>query len=705
MKNRSCAIALTSLVLSLNVVSAMAAQAPAPAALSFSIEQANRGKVAYSQLCASCHGASLEGSGMSPALSGATFQRKWAGQSGAALYAQFVRMPPGAKPLPTATYGDLLAYVLQTNGAASSEQPLPADPASLQAPVFADAAHGTAPASQPSGTASGRPSRLDHLTAVTNASLRSPPSSDWLMWRRTYDGFGFSPLEQIDRHNAGDLRLAWSWSLPQGGNMMTPIVHDGVLFAYSYGDIVEALDATTGDLLWRHERKLEGTAVHQGKKGVAIQGNTLLVPTSDVRVLALDTRTGAVRWEHAIDTRGQKDFQIKSAPLVVGNKVIVGLNGFHTVKGGSFIVALDIDSGRELWRFYTIARPGEPGGESWNGLPLEARSGGSIWVRAPYDPDLNLVYFGAAPTYDTQPLRAPVQRPGVTNEALYTNSTIALNADTGKLVWYFQHQANDQLDHDWAFERQVVEINVNGKPRKAVITGGKLAIFEALDAATGKYLFSIDLGMQNVIASIDPVSGAKTLNPAAIPATDAVLKRITLPGICPDLLGARNLMASAYDAGRRTLYVPLTDTCRHPFPNGPRWQKEPGEGDGFGLIKAINLDTHEVAWTHRQSAPFTSAMLATAGGLLFTGSADRRFSAYDDRDGRLLWQARLDNMPVSYPITYSVNGQQYVAVATNEGFVHATAMLQSAGIAGTPNGGATLWVFALPQTLARGIHE
>ncbi|MBB6093491.1 alcohol dehydrogenase (cytochrome c) [Povalibacter uvarum] len=701
MQIRSRALALTSLILSSVIVPAMAAQ---PSALAFSVEQANRGKLSYAQRCASCHGASLEGSGMSPALSGAAFQRKWVGQSGAVLHAQLVRMPPGAAaPAPPEAHADLFAYLLQMNGIASSENPVPTDPSLLPTLAFAETRQGTPPASQTSSTVPIGPSRLDHLTEVTDASLRSPSSSDWLMWRRTYDGFGFSPLKQIDRRNAKDLRIAWSWSLPQGGNMMAPIVHDGVLFAYSYGDIVEALDATTGDLLWRHERKLEGTAVHQGKKGVAIHGNTLLVPTSDVRVLALDTRTGAVRWDHAIDTRGQKDFQIKSAPLVVGNKVVVGLNGFHTVKGGSFIVALDIDSGKEVWRFYTIARPGEPGGESWNGLPLEARSGGSIWVGGTYDADLNLLYFGAAPTYDTKPLRSPVQQRGVTNEALYTNSTLALNADTGKLVWYFQHQANDQLDHDWAFERQVVELTVNGKRRKTVVTGGKLAIFEALDAATGAYLFSIDLGLQNVIASIDPSTGAKTINPAAIPATDAVLNRITIPGICPDLLGARNLMAGSYDAGRRTLYVPLTDTCRHPFPNGPRWQKE--SGDGFGLIKAINLDTREVSWTHRQSAPFTSAMLATGGGVLFAGSADRRFRAYDDRDGRLLWQARLDNFPVSYPVTYSVNGQQYIAVATNEGFVHATAMLKSAGLTGTPNGGATLWVFALPQTVNQGTRE
>lgn len=702
MKIRSVSLTLFCFALSSNPGSALAAESPPPAAaLTFSAEQATRGKAAYAQHCAACHGAALEGSGMAPPLTGAAFQRKWAAQSGSAFHAQLIRMPPAAaNSLPPSTYVDLLAYVLQANGMASGAA-LSGDSSSLQKPLLGAARA----APQTSVIAPRGPSQLDHLTDVTAATLHTPPPADWLMWRRTYDGFGFSPLQQISRRNAKDLRVAWSWSLPQGGNMMAPIVHDGVLFAYSFGDIVEALDAKTGDLLWRHQRKLEGTTVYQGKKGVAIHGNTLLVPTSDVHVLALDARKGTVQWDHAIDTHGQKDFQIKSAPLVVGNKVILGLNGFQTVQGGNFIVALDLESGKELWRFYTVARPGEPGGESWNGLPLEARSGGSIWVGGSYDAELNLLYFGAAPTYDTKPLRVLSNQPGVTTDALYTNSTIALNPDTGKLVWYFQHQANDQLDHDWAFERQVMQLQVNGRPRKVVVTGGKAAIFEAVDAATGAYLFSIDLGMQNVIASIDPVSGAKTLNPDAIPAADAVLKRMGITGICPDLLGARNLMATAYDARRRTLYVPLTDTCRHPFPNGPRWQKHPDEGDGFGVIKAINLDTHEIVWTKRQTAPFTSAMLATGGGLLFSGGADRYFRAYDERDGKVLWQSRLDNVPVSFPITYSVDGQQYVAVATNEGFVHVTAMLQASGITGTPNGGATLWVFALPKTLDRGTRE
>jgi alcohol dehydrogenase (cytochrome c) len=473
-------------------------------------------------------------------------------------------------------------------------------------------------------------------------------------------------------------------------------VRDGVLYAYSHGDVVEALDAASGELLWRHERRLTPGATFQGKKGVAIAGDAILVPTSDLHVLALNARTGAVIWDHAIDTGGQTDFQIKSSPLVAAGKVIIGVNGF-TTRGGNFIVALDLATGREAWRFHTVARPGQPGGESWNGQPVAARTGGSVWVAGSYDPELNLVYFGAAPTYNPGPLR--VAKPGFTNEALYTDSTLALNADTGALAWFFQHQANDQVDHDWAFEHTLVDLTVDGARRRTVVTGGKQAIFEANDAATGAYRFSIDMGLQNIIAAIDPKTGAKTLDARAVLKPGQVLPRNTIPGICPDLLGARNLMSTAYDAGRKVLFAPLTDTCIQPWPNGARWQRrpDPTTAGRYGLLKAIDLQSRKVLWSVRERAAPVSGALATAGGLVFLGDADRAFRAYDARSGKVLWSTRLDNAPASYPVTYSVGGRQYVAVATNGGFVHVQAMQQAGRITPPPNEGATLWVFALPE--------
>jgi alcohol dehydrogenase (cytochrome c) len=387
---------------------------------------------------------------------------------------------------------------------------------------------------------------------------------------------------------------------------------------------------------------------------------------------------------------------MKNAPLIVKDKAIVGLAGYGGVERGSFILAVDIETGKEAWRFNTVARPGEPGGDTWNDLPLDRRSGGSVWNPGSYDPELDLVYFGAAPTYDTQPLRARVSKAGVTNDALFTNCTLALDPDTGRLVWYYQHQRNDQLDHDWAFERVITRLPVNGAMRKVIVTGGKQAIFEAVDAATGEYLFSIDLGMQNVITAIDPRTGEKTINPESIPEPSS--RRLSLPGICPDTLGARNWMATAYDASRSILYIPMTDTCVDSR-TGVRWQKRPDPStDGqWGLVQAISLETRQVVWTRRETAPLAGAALATAGGVVFAGTMDRWFRAYDGTTGTELWRVRLNNVPSSFPVTYVVDGRQYLAVVTNEGTIHSNNLSRRAGLNHPAGGGATLWVFALPD--------
>ena len=201
-------------------------------------------------------------------------------------------------------------------------------------------------------------------------------------------------------------------------------------------------------------------------------------------------------------------------------------------KGGAYIAGLDSETGKEAWRFYTIARPDEPGGNSWNGLPLEQRSGGSVWTAGSYDPDLNLVFFGPAPTYDTGPLRNSVGRPGVTNDALYTNATVAIDPDTGKIVWYYQHVPNDQWDLDWSFERQIVSLRgATGQQKKFVVTSGKPGVYDALEADTGKYVFSFDMGLQNFITSIDPITGRKTIDPKLIPGTGQPMSCAPTPAV------------------------------------------------------------------------------------------------------------------------------------------------------------------------------
>ena len=670
---------------------------------SYTLAQAAAGEAAYQQQCAACHGDNLEGFELAPSLSGNFFTRRWGGKAVSELAAELRRMPPEqVDGLDDRVYSNILAYLLQQNGAEAGDNPLPTEVATMNELLIPTQVirRQRSPRQRLAYLSNGPilpNSRLNDLRPVSNEMLLNPPADDWLVWRRTHANLGHSPLDQINKGNVSDLRMAWNWALPPGANMMTPLVHDGVLFAYSAGDIVQAIDASSGDLLWSFQRELDSDKPLNSKKGVAIYQDKIIVPTSDIHLLALEARSGKLVWDHKIDTGDEQDHWMKAAPMVVNGKAIIGLTGQLAIAGGNFIVAIDLETGAEAWRFYTVARPNEPGGNSWNGMPVMERTGGSVWVPGSYDPELNLVYFGPAPTYDTDALRVPLAQPGITTDALYTNSTIALDADTGELVWHFQHVRNDQLDHDWAFERQIISLPVNGQMRKAVVTGGKEAIFEALDAATGEYLFSIDMDMQNVFSEIDPRNGDKTPYPDAIPEPGQVLQGLSLDGICPKALGARNMQSTSYNPNTGILYIPLQDTCIERS-TGLRWQKYPNSDEEglWGLVKAVNLETREEVWTRRQVAPPASGHLTTDSGLLFRGTVDRWFQAIDQDSGEVLWQQRLDNSPSSYPITYRVDGKQYVAVATNSGSYHTNGMERIAGITNPPSG-ASLWVFALPD--------
>jgi alcohol dehydrogenase (cytochrome c) len=531
--------------------------------------------------------------------------------------------------------------------------------------------------------------------------LANPSPNDWLSWRRTRDGLGFSPLSNIDKTNVGTLQLAWSLSLPAGPNTATPLVHDGVIYVHSFGDHVQALDAATGDELWHYARELPSTFRPTVKRNMAVYGDKLYVGTSDVHVVALDAKTGAVVWDAAIAAEGS-GFGLTGGPLVARGKVMQGVNG--QAPGGAYIVALDAISGQEAWRFYSIARPGEPGGDSWNGLPLEKRTGGSVWTAGSYDAELNLALFGPAPTYDTGPLRDPTAKRGVTNDALYTNATIALDPDTGKLAWHFQHVPNDQWDFDWAFERQIVTLPVDGRPHRVVLTAGKEAIYDALDLdGAGRYLFSIDLGLQNFITKIDPRTGAKTIDPKLVPSREEAIV------VCPHAGGAKSWVPGAINPATHVLFVPLVESCmdltpvpleqRGSLSTGVRWTIRPRlDSDGrFGRIQAIDLDTRETLWIERQRAPQTTGVLATAGGLVFAGSLDRVLTAYDDATGKALWHAKLNDVPSSAPISYGVDGKQYVAMTVGHGSAHALTFPMLTPEIDLPIvRSATIWVFALP---------
>lgn len=557
---------------------------------------------------------------------------------------------------------------------------------------------------------------LAKVTPVTDATLVNPSPDDWLQYRRTYDLSGFSPLTQIDKTNAANLRPAWTWSLPSGTSEMTPLVHDGVLFAYGNGDRLQALDATNGELLWEYARPPAPGVAASGsgviKRNFAIYGDKIYMATNDAHVVTLDVKTGKVVWDKAVADPKLR-YQLTSGPLIVKDKVIQGVTGCGAAQpGGCYIVALDANTGAELWRFNTLARPGEPGGDSWNGLPTERRQGGSVWMTGSYDKDLNLIFFGTGNTYNWQSLvkgAAPGnQAKNANKDGLYIDSTLALNPDTGKLVWHYQHLPTDVWDLDFPFEQQIVNVSVKGKPTKLVVTTGKMVITDGVDAATGKWVFSIDQGIQNIVKSIDPKTGKKTYDPMALPDLTGARRNLQ----CPAGYGAKNWPANAYNPSSKIVYITLAEVCGESLPKQYKSDDEytgggqetriaryqPGSDGNIGRIDAVNLETQKTVWSMRQRAPVTSAALATGGGLLFAGDADRWFRAYDDATGKVLWEMRLNDAINSYPISYAVNGRQYVAVAAGFGGARIANLHQLTTEIQTPRGGsAVMWVFELPK--------
>jgi alcohol dehydrogenase (cytochrome c) len=684
------------------------AQAQAPTG--FSRAQADQGSAVYAQRCARCHGAHLDDGEFAPALRGRAFTEHWAGRPLSELYTLMQQqMPPeGPGTLDPAAYAQLLAYLLSENGERAHGTLLPSDSAPLATLRFPGRPAGQEQrAAGPSGgLAPGvtlPPWPLDaspaqSLTPVTDAMLQHPGEQDWLTWRRAFDDSGFSPLADITAHNVATLRLAWSLALPPGPNEATPLVHDGVIFVHSYNDHVLALDAATGDELWHYARVLPPGTTANVMRNIALWDDKLYLGTSDCHEVALDARTGRSVWDRALCD--PKLWRITGGPLVAQGKVMQGLAGHEP--GGDVIVGLDAHSGAERWRFHSIAQPGDPGDSSWNGAPLAQRNGGSVWTAGSYDPELRLAFFGPAQTYDTAPLQYPVHQRGITNDGLYLDATVALDPDTGRLVWYYQHLPNDQWDYDWAFERQIIDLPVHGTSKKLVVTSGKIGIYDALEADTGKYVFSVDLGFQDLVTAIDPKTGAKTIDPRRYPDKQALT-------VCPHAGGGRSWLPGSYNPATHIVYLASVESCMDLIPapagergslsSGFRWSLRPRpDSDGrYGRVQAVNLETRQTVWTARQRAPQTTGMLDTAGGVVFAGALDRWFTAYDDASGAVLWKARLGDVPSSAPISYRAHGRQYVAMVVGYGGAQAaTFPVLVPEIKLPPTRSSSIWVFELP---------
>jgi alcohol dehydrogenase (cytochrome c) len=555
---------------------------------------------------------------------------------------------------------------------------------------------------------------------VTQQMLEQPSADDWLMFSRTYDAQRFSPLTQINTENVDRLALAWSRGFPVGVTETVPLVYGGVMYVVVPGATVQALDATTGDVLWEYTREMSRDLVARQKtKSLAIYQDVVLYTAPDGFVVGLDARTGKQRWQAPTG----RDHT--SGPIVVEGMVITAGACMRDLTPADrpqcYIAAHDVLTGQERWRFYTTPAPGEPGDETWHGVPLEKRRASPWGFPGSYDPVRKLLYWGVSnpnpdPRYSRHkdinvvPLSTPAE--------LYTESTLALDPATGTLKWYFQHLPADDWDLDHTHERTLLRARYNpdprfvkwinpdvrrGEERDMVVTVPEGGGIWALDRGTGQFLwqtpFPYDDPRQPIV-KVDVTTGKTYVNPGMINKGPGQRQIVCF-------FNTRSYWPTAYSPTTNSLYIAYVDNCRDiTYGEGGKasWKvvRRPGsDPDKWSGIAKVNLSTGEVLRFDEGRAPGTAAVLATAGGLIFHGDINRRFRAFDANTGARLWETILGGNPSVSAISYAVKGRQYVAMMTgNTGKVPGELSAMAPEIV-VPSAHTAVYVFALPGNTRR----
>ncbi len=565
-------------------------------------------------------------------------------------------------------------------------------------------------APEPASATASSNAELAPYQAVTAERLRNPEDGDWLMIRRTYDGWGYSPLDQINTANVANLKPLWGFPTGQVHvHEAAPIVNGGYMYVSTPESQVIALNAVTGETIWRYNRRrADGSRVpHETNRGVALYGDKVYVASGEAVLVALDAATGKVVWEKQV-ADNSAGYYTTLAPLIANDKIMLGASGGEFGIRG-FVAAYDPETGEELWRTYTVPAPGEPGSETWPDGNQWEHGGGPVWVTGNYDPETNIAYWG---TGNGGPWIGD-QRPG---DNLYIASTIALDADNGKIVGYQQYNPNESWDWDEVSPPILVDYEHNGEMIRGLIDVGRdgyVWFLERTKDGPINFVEGKPFVYQNVYESLDPKTGKPNVNPDHKPGTGRQAE------FCPGLHGGKNWPPIAFNPMTRMIYIPANDNIcgasagqpaeniiykpgsGYTFTEGFRTFVNP-EGDGhFGEVQAWNVDTQELVWKHEYESVNWGSMLTTGGGLVFTGGTpDRKIHAFDAATGEILWEAPTPSGILAPPTTFTVNGKQYLAVLSGWGG-------DSAGMHGVlmraypdkfkpvPEGG-TIWVYALP---------